>query len=286
MVNKYIMSEENKWPFFSKRLSERLEKKEITLYRLEEDTRDREIKLRSSNMSKVKAGKKRPTDDILKALSEYQPLDLTLEELKGWRAIDEVGIDAIFEVYRRTHLDSVITNAGETTRRVYVEGIELIPCQFFLQNNKLIKLSTDNQVNEYSVFPFLENFPKSAFCIKVKDDSQWPPIAKGAEILACEAHEFKHLGWYLISDELSMPAIIRGEDFDPFSVYQFHFAEFDQNEDKIRFHTSPPQLLDAKHFDLKKRIAYEILIYRVIKNVEPSYRESEPHQPGSTKYSL
>jgi DNA-binding Xre family transcriptional regulator len=84
------MNDPVKWPRFAKRLSELLEDRQITLYRLDEDT-----PLRSSNMSKIKAGTKRPTDEVLEALANYKPLNVRLEDLKGWRALDEVGDDAI-----------------------------------------------------------------------------------------------------------------------------------------------------------------------------------------------
>lgn len=88
------MSDEVRWPLFAQKFTELLEKKGVTLYRLDEDT-----PLRSSNMSKVARGIKRPTDDILKILASYEPLGIGIDTLKGWRALDEYGIDAVKAAY-------------------------------------------------------------------------------------------------------------------------------------------------------------------------------------------
>lgn len=90
-----IAMNKQKWPFFAKKFSDLLLQTGVSLYRLDEDT-----PLRSSNMTKVKAGTKRPTDDILKALANYQPLNASYQELLSWRAIDEYGIEVLKEAVR------------------------------------------------------------------------------------------------------------------------------------------------------------------------------------------
>lgn len=78
------MKDEVRWPIFAQNFSALLERTGVTTYRLDEDT-----PLRSSNLSKVKAGTRRATDDILRALADYEPLGISYVELASWRLQDE-----------------------------------------------------------------------------------------------------------------------------------------------------------------------------------------------------
>jgi len=79
------MNADIKWPFFARMFSELLEKTGVSLYRLDEDT-----PLRAPNLSKIKKGVRRPTDDIIKELASYKPLGVSEAELKAWRLVDEM----------------------------------------------------------------------------------------------------------------------------------------------------------------------------------------------------
>lgn len=85
-------SEKVRWPFFSKKFKQLLEDAPLTVYRICEETT-----LRSSNMSKIVNGTRRATDDVLETLNIYRPDIFSVSKMKGWRAIDEAGAEAIRE---------------------------------------------------------------------------------------------------------------------------------------------------------------------------------------------
>lgn len=90
------MDKDVRWPYFAQRFSELLERTGVTLYRLDEDT-----PLRAPNLSKIKAGTRRATDDVLMALSAYEPLGVTFAELESWRLMDEYSQEAIELVLKK-----------------------------------------------------------------------------------------------------------------------------------------------------------------------------------------
>lgn len=84
-----------RWPNFAKHFERLLLERGVSLYRLDEDTT-----LRASNMTHVRQGTKRPTDDIIKELARYEPLAITAEALEAWRTLDECSPAAIREAAR------------------------------------------------------------------------------------------------------------------------------------------------------------------------------------------
>lgn len=80
------MDKKVKYPYFSAKFDELLKKTGVTLYRLDEDNI-----WRASNLSKIKKGTHRPTDEIINALASYEALNIDYETLLAWRMIDEYG---------------------------------------------------------------------------------------------------------------------------------------------------------------------------------------------------
>lgn len=81
------------WPTFARQFAELLDDKQVTLYRLEEDTG-----LFASNMHAVMTGKRRASDRAIQVLAEY--FDMPAVTLEAWRALDEVSEVVLREMIR------------------------------------------------------------------------------------------------------------------------------------------------------------------------------------------
>lgn len=84
---------EIKYPFMSKRLQKALADKGLSLYRIDEITAVSPPRLRFSNLSPIVNGKKRATDETIAILAPL--LEIEEKRLKGWRAIDEYGLEVL-----------------------------------------------------------------------------------------------------------------------------------------------------------------------------------------------
>lgn len=228
------MNTEIRWPFFAQKFATLLETRGVTLYRLDEDT-----PLRSSNLSKVKAGKRRPTDEILRALATYPALNITFDELKGWRAIDEDGVAAMKEGLR-----------AATDLRVLPppDGFYKVPCRGTVSAGALQLVDEPEDTIFYDWFDIRE-FSSDLFCLVVKGDSMWPPVPDGAILLVREAKTFRNKGWYVALTD-------QGES-------TFKMLEFSQTRmELVPLNPAYPAIkLDGK--TIQK--AYEVLEYKVVK---------------------
>ena len=101
-----------RWPFFAEQFSRLLSERGVTLYRLDEDTA-----LRASNLSKMKAGRRRPTDEALRILREPGPTSVRAGVPAGVSvAAKPGGLDgvrtevALVDVKDRPYLICVMTS--------------------------------------------------------------------------------------------------------------------------------------------------------------------------------
>jgi SOS-response transcriptional repressor LexA len=183
----------------------------LTYYRL-----NQLVDIPSSHFSQWKKGDRSPSPLDLEKLSRVQDLGLSIETLKGWRALDQFGEKAIFEALKDikgaslTNAQVKINESDEKT--AYLEKVfepvkgQVVPlpinedCKIPIKGTVSAGVLTWAEEHDlgYIIWPPDRPIPNGAFALKVKGDSMEPAVPDGSVVAVKPVERFKHGKKYVI----------------------------------------------------------------------------------------
>jgi SOS-response transcriptional repressor LexA len=182
----------------------------------------------SGQFSQFKKGKhqggRAPSDMDLEKLSAVPELNLSIETLKGWRALDKIGVDAVREAYQTIHKD-------DKALTVRSEIFDQLPCLGYLTAEGLDTISTPEMIDYFEYF-YTTQEKENLFCLFIRGNSLAPRFEDGGILLVKEADRFEDGLFYLVSfqnDEIPMQLFI----FESGTPDRFHYLNQSKNQSKI-----------------------------------------------------
>ncbi|MBY0404702.1 MAG: S24 family peptidase [Cyanobacteria bacterium] len=149
----------------------------------------------------------------LEKLSAVPELNLSIETLKGWRALDKIGVDAVREAYKTIHKD-------DKALTVQSKIFNQLPCLGYLTAEGLDTISTPEMIDYFEYF-YTAQEKDNLFCLFIRGNSLAPRFEDGGILLVKEAERFEDGLFYLVNfenDEIPMQIFI----FESGSPDRFH----------------------------------------------------------------
>lgn len=199
-----------------------------------------ELGIDPSVMSKVINGIRKPPKGFIEKLATCEPLQLTLETMKGWQALDEYE-----DTFIKAGLKPVPIWENVSTPQP-MEGLYRVPLRGTVAAGSL---TYEEQLpeTEYIDWYDLTEISSDIFCLKVKGDSMYPPIPDGAYLLVREARQIKKQGIYVIETQDNETTV---------KVFQYDGRG-------TRLIPLNPQYPEISLETIKVRRLYEVLEYKV-----------------------
>lgn len=172
-------------PYFYSRLKQIISEKGISFHRLQFLSQ-----VPAPLFSQWKSGKRLPSDNDLEKLARVEELDLSLDRLRAWRALDKEG---------RGPIEEAVRELGGFAP----EGFYRFPCRGTVSAGDFTSTVAPEDLT-YFEFIDVSHYACDMFCLKIAGNSMAPEFQDGGLLLLRPAQSFRNNGLYVFkTDEQS-----------------------------------------------------------------------------------